>query len=69
MPANATIRIYNVAGELIKTIEHNSNNSVASSIAVWDLKNEDQQLVSAGLYFYHLESDIGSKEGKFIVIQ
>ena len=69
MPSRATIKIFNVAGELVRTIEHNSSNSIATSIAVWDLKNEDRQLVGAGLYFYYLQSDIGSKQGKFIVIQ
>ncbi|RJP62782.1 MAG: T9SS C-terminal target domain-containing protein [Ignavibacteriales bacterium] len=68
LPASATIRIYNAAGELVRTIEHQSANALAPSIAIWDLKNENQQLISAGLYFFHMESPAGSAQGKFIVI-
>ena len=69
LPESATIKIYNIAGELIKTISHDSNSGIAESIAVWDLMNEDRQLVSAGLYFYHIDSPNGSAEGKFIIVQ
>lgn len=69
MPSRATIRIFNVAGELVRTLEHDAGQALAPSIAVWDLKNEDRQLVAAGLYFYHIDSSIGSTQGKFIVIQ
>jgi len=69
LPARATIRIFNVAGELVRTIEHDAGSAIASSIAVWDLMNENRQLVAAGLYFFHLDSPIGSTQGKFIVIQ
>jgi hypothetical protein len=69
LPANATIRIFNVAGELIKTIHHEGASALAESIATWDMLNENKQLVAAGLYFFHVESSIGSTQGKFIVIQ
>jgi hypothetical protein len=69
MPSRATIKIYNIAGELIRTLYHESSSALAESIAVWDLLNEDKQLVAAGLYLYHVESPEGSAQGKFIVIQ
>ncbi len=68
MPTTATIRIYNVAGELVATIEHDSAGALAPSVAVWDLKNHNLQLVAPGLYFYHLESPIGSRTGKFVIV-
>ncbi|MFO7447452.1 MAG: hypothetical protein R6W90_13865 [Ignavibacteriaceae bacterium] len=68
LPASATIKIYNSAGELIRTIEHNGGGSLAPSIATWDLKNEDRQLVAPGLYFFYLDSPIGSTQGKFVII-
>ena len=68
LPETATIKIFNTAGELVKTIYHESKTALASSIAVWDLKNEDNQLVAAGLYFYYLESPLGTTQGKFIII-
>lgn len=68
MPADATVKIFNSAGELIKTIEHSLNLSIAPSIATWDLKNEYNQLVAPGVYFYSIISGIGNKTGKFFVI-
>lgn len=68
LPQTATIRIFNTAGELVRTLEHNSSSAVAPSIAIWDLMNESRQLVAAGLYFYYIESPQGSAQGKFIVI-
>lgn len=68
LPAVATIKIYNISGELIRTLEHNGNGSLASSIETWDLKNENQQLVAPGLYFFYVSSSIGSTQGKFVII-
>ena len=68
LPSQATIRIMNTSGDLIRTIYHDQSNSIAPSIAKWDLKNENQQLVAPGLYFYHVESSEGNTSGKFIII-
>ena len=68
LPGEATIRIFNSAGEQVRTIQHNAGSALAPSIAIWDLKNEDQQLVAAGLYFYYIESPLGRTQGKFLVI-
>jgi len=51
LPLQATIRIMNTSGDLVRTIYHDQSNSIAPSIAKWDLKNENQQLVAPGLYF------------------
>jgi hypothetical protein len=69
LPERATIRIFNVAGELVRTLDHSAASAPAPSIEPWDLKNENNQLVAAGLYFYHLDSPVGSTRGKFIIIQ
>ena len=68
LPAEATIRIFNSSGELIRTLNHTSVNNSAPSIAKWDLKNEYNQLAAPGVYFYSVTSDLGSKTGKFFVI-
>ncbi len=64
LPAEATIKIFNSSGELIRTLYHKSN----SSIEKWDLKNEFKQLTSSGVYFYYIESPAGTKTGKIFVI-
>ncbi|HSR18895.1 MAG TPA: hypothetical protein VLM39_12455 [Ignavibacteriaceae bacterium] len=68
LPAEATIKIFNSSGELVRIIDHASFNNSAPSIAKWDLKNTYNQLVAAGVYFYYITSSIGTKTGKFFVI-
>ena len=41
---------------------------MAPSLAIWDLKNSQDQLVAPGLYFFRLDSPIGRTTGKFIII-
>lgn len=64
LPAEATIKIYNSSGELIKTLLKNNT----SSIQEWNLKNEFDQLVAPGVYFFYLTSPLGNQKGKFFVI-
>jgi len=64
LPREAKIQILNASGDLIKTLNHKND----SGIAVWDLKNEFDQLVAPGVYFYYIQSSIGEKTGKFILI-
>ncbi|NOX19470.1 MAG: T9SS C-terminal target domain-containing protein [Chlorobi bacterium] len=64
LPEKATIMIFNSSGETVKTLYHDS----MSSIEAWDLKNEYNQQVSAGVYFYYITSSLGETKGKFFVI-
>ncbi len=68
LPNRCTIRIYNVAGEKVRTLKHTKTSSRAPSIESWDLLNDDQQLVGPGVYFYYLRSPQGTTEGKFVLI-
>ena len=68
LPASCTIRIFNVAGELIQTLEHDQNSPIESE-AIWNLRTYENREVAPGLYFYHLESTIGEKTGKFVIIK
>jgi hypothetical protein len=65
LPVECDIRIYNVAGELVCEIEHKNG----TSMEPWNLRNTANQEISPGLYFYHIESDIGEKTGKFVIIK
>ena len=64
LPNSAVIRIINSSGDLIKTLYHEKD----SSMEEWYLKNEYNQLIAPGVYFYHIKSPLGEKTGKFIVI-
>lgn len=65
LTATCTIRIYNVAGELVQTLEHQDG----TSYAFWNLHNMQDQEVAPGLYFFHIDAgEAGEKIGKFVVI-
>lgn len=67
LPAKATIRIFNLAGVLVKTIEKNST----SQFERWDLANNSGLPVASGLYIAHIDMpDIGkTKILKLAIIQ
>jgi len=49
------IKIYNIKGQLIKTITSFSNSSLGTHETVWDGKNQDGSKVSSGLYYYRVK--------------
>lgn len=67
--AECTIRIFNLAGELIRSIvKPQSTAGNTSSYAVWDLQNSKAIPVASGIYIYSVEAKgIGSKVGKLAV--
>lgn len=67
LPKHATIRIFNLAGQLVRTIEKHSD----SQYQRWDLKNFDNLPVASGLYVVQVDMPAQSvkKTLKLIVIQ
>ncbi len=66
LPNEVTIRIFNLAGQLIKTL---SKNDVANELT-WNLRNESNLRVASGMYLAHVEApEIGEKILKFAIIQ
>jgi len=51
LPQKATIRVFNLAGQLVKTIVKNDN----TQFAKWDLKNESNLPVASGLYVAYID--------------
>jgi hypothetical protein len=75
LPNRCTIRIYNMAGDLVRTLEHHDTKpDVGGTPGLfggdedWDLLNESRQKPAPGTYFFHVESDVGSQLGKFVLI-
>ncbi len=68
LPAQCTIRIFTLAGYLVKTLVKNSN-AVDGSLP-WDLVSDDGMDIAYGLYIYHVDAPgIGQYIGKFAVIK
>jgi hypothetical protein len=61
-----TIRIFDLAGQLIRTLHKNDESNEMS----WNLRNEADLKVGSGMYFAHVEvPGVGSKVLKFAIIQ
>jgi hypothetical protein len=68
LPSECTIRIYNIAGELVKTIYHSS--PLESGTGRWNLLTEDNLSASYGMYVYHIDApNIGEKIGKLAIVK
>jgi hypothetical protein len=68
LPQRCTIRIFNVAGELVDTIEHNS--TAGDGTVEWDILSRDNLSVSYGIYVFHVSAPgVGEYIGKFAVIK
>ena len=63
--ANASISIYNSKGQLVRTF----NNLNTSGNIVWDGRDNNNNIVNSGVYFYKLNSTITSKTRKMILIK
>lgn len=75
LPEKAIIKIFNLSGELVKTLRHgpDSQGNLAGSID-WDQRSDSGLLVAPGLYIYVIESEtsgtLGSRtNGKFMIIR
>jgi hypothetical protein len=65
MPNQATIRVFTVAGTLIRTMEKNS----ASASFPWDLSTEEGLPIASGMYIIHVDTEFGEKVLKFGVVK
>ncbi len=70
LSSQAVIRIFNLGGDLVRTIEKDD----ASQFATWDLNNHNGLPVGGGLYLAHIELrnaagvDLGSKTLKLMIV-
>ncbi len=69
VPARATITIYTLAGDLVQTIEHNYHTAPEVDLVSWNLVSRNNQEIVSGVYLYHIESDVGEKVGRFVIIR
>jgi hypothetical protein len=65
LPAKAEVRIYTVAGDLVRILAHEST---VSGAADWDLKNGDGRDVTAGIYMYRVTTPQGFEVRKHLVV-
>ena len=64
LPAVCTVRIFNLSGDLVRTITKSDNTSQIS----WDLLTERGLPVSSGVYLFHVDAPgVGTKMGKVAI--
>ncbi len=70
LPEACTIRIFNIAGDLVRTIIHSAATSSSPTIASWDLQSYNGQEVAYGVYVFHVEvPNVGEYVGKLALIK
>jgi len=68
LPQKCTIKIFNVRGQLVNTLEHDA--PLIDGTEVWNMLSKDNLEISYGIYIYHIKADgIGEKTGKFVVLK
>ena len=69
IPAECTIHIFTVSGVLVDKLE--VDNEPENGIVHWDILTREGLELAAGMYIYHIESNVtgDSKMGKFAVIK
>ncbi len=67
LPAECTIRVYTVRGDLVQTLRHDGSHD---GYVAWDLRTRDNLDLAPGLYIFHVDGgSLGSRTGKFAVIK
>jgi hypothetical protein len=65
LPEKATIKIFTLSGDLIKTIEHGPDvNGNKYGSASWEQRSESGLLVAPGLYIYVIQSETEGSTGQ-----
>lgn len=69
LPETCTIRVFNIRGELIATLEHNAPGSGVGTLE-WDLRTRDGLDLAFGVYVWHLSAPgIGEITGKLAIVK
>jgi hypothetical protein len=66
LPVRSTIKIYTVAGDLVREIQHNDTER---DFERWDLRNASGKFVAAGIYMYRVEAGPFQYQNRLVVIR
>ncbi len=68
LPKDCTIRIYNLRGHLVDTIEHHS--TADDGMEPWDILSSEGNELAYGIYIYHVDAPgVGEIIGRFALIK
>jgi len=68
LPARCTIKVFNLAGDLVKTLHHDDP---AQGMEPWDILSDAPRAIASGLYVYVVEdlADGDVQRGKLVIIK
>jgi hypothetical protein len=65
--AKSTLRIFTLAGDLVREIEHDGTGG--DGTVWWNLVTRNGQDAVSGVYLFSVECDMGAYVGKFVVVR
>jgi flagellar hook assembly protein FlgD len=68
-PAIVSLRVYNVAGQLVRTLAAGEKFDAGPNTIAWDGVTESGKQSASGLYFYRIETRFGIAQGKLVLIK
>jgi hypothetical protein len=68
LPRSCTIRIFTVSGDMVRTLAHPGYFSNADSKLTWNMRSQNNELVTSGIYIYCVESNDHAQIGKIVII-
>lgn len=66
LPAKCTIRVYTSSGEAVAEIPHDNPNS---GQAVWKQLSDARQRPAPGIYFWTVDSEVGTARGTLLIVK
>jgi hypothetical protein len=71
LPVQCTIRVFSLAGDLVRTIRHDGTSADGVPRGDTDmlLVSDSNRALASGVYLFTVESPLGTQMGKFVVIR
>lgn len=67
LPRDSIVRIYSLGGELVRTLYPDADETGGD--ACWNLISRNDQIIVSGVYLYQVDSPVGQKIGKLVIIK
>ncbi|MBN2565241.1 MAG: T9SS type A sorting domain-containing protein, partial [Candidatus Eisenbacteria bacterium] len=68
-PSRVSMRVYNMAGRLVRTLLENASRPGGRNAEPWDGRTDSGEAVTSGVYFCRLEVDGKALTGKMVLIK
>ncbi|KAA3597131.1 MAG: T9SS C-terminal target domain-containing protein [Calditrichaeota bacterium] len=65
VPDEAKIQIFTLSGEKVATLRNQSSNHIVE----WNLKNSEENEISAGIYIYKIYTESSERIDKFVIVR